>query len=246
MTPVGRPAWHRAGGRPVRSVSAGPARDGRSDLVLVPGLGALGYLAPLVRACSARTRIQLLDVPGFGHRSTAGCSAALDDVAATVAAWLRQVPVAPVLLVGHSTGAQAALRAALDVPELVAGLVLAGPTFPPAARRFRPLAARVVRTLPHERLGELPAVLPDYVRGARRMPQLLTSAMADRPEDCVARWSGALLVLRGRHDALCPLAWAHDLAARAPRGRCVTVPGAHNFPFTDPAPAAEALAAALG
>lgn len=237
--------WHRVGGRPVRSLSAG-ARTGHPDLVLVPGLGALGYLRPLVLGSAAWARVHLLDVPGFGHRSTAHCPSALPDVAATVAGWLREVADAPVLLAGHSTGAQAALLAGLETPERVAGLVLAGATFPPAARRPLGLAARVLRTLPHERLAELPAVLPDYLRAGRRMWRLLASALADRPEDRIGRWDGPLLVVRGRQDAVCPADWAQELADRAPRGRCLTLPGAHNFPFTDPDPASAALRAALG
>jgi pimeloyl-ACP methyl ester carboxylesterase len=242
-----RSTWTGVGGRPVRSLSAGIARkDGSPELVIVPGLGALGYLAPLVRACAGWTRVHLLDVPGFGHRSTARCPAALDDVTATVSAWLTVATAAPVLLVGHSTGAQAALQAALAAPHRVAGLALAGATFPPEARRLRPLAARVARTLPHERLAELPAVLPEYVRGNRRLARLLVTALRDRPEDHAPRWSGPLLVLRGQHDAVCSRDWAQDLAAAAPRGRCVTVPGAHNFPFTQPGPASAALQQALG
>lgn len=238
-------SWRSVAGRRVRALSAG-ARTDHPDLVLVPGLGALGYLEPLVHACAAWTRVHLLDVPGFGHRSTADCPAALADVAAAVQGWLADRGHRPVALAGHSTGAQAALSAALAMPEQVAGLVLAGPTFPPAARRPLGLAARVLRTLRAERLGELPAVLPDYLRAGRRMVQLLASAMADRPEDGVPQWRGPLLVVRGRSDAVCPAGWAQDLADQAAHGRCVTLPGAHNFPFTHPDPAAAALRSALG
>ena len=104
----------------------------------------------------------------------------------------------------------------------------------------------MLRTLPAEQLDELPAVLPQYLRGARRLPELLVTSMADRPEDRVPHWDAPLVVVRGRRDALCSPDWAQSLADAAPQGRCLTVPGAHNFPFTHPDPASAALRSALG
>lgn len=101
MTPTEQ--WHRAAGRPVGSLVLGRSRAA-PDLVVVPGLGALGYLLPALRACATWTRVHLLDLPGFGRRCTAQSPAELADVAATAAAWLQLVPDRPVVLVGHSTG----------------------------------------------------------------------------------------------------------------------------------------------
>jgi alpha-beta hydrolase superfamily lysophospholipase len=127
--------------------------------------------------------VRLLDLPGFGSFRTAWRAADLRSVADVAAHWLDEVPTGPVALLGHSTGAQVALRAAVDRPAAVGLLVLAGVTFDPAARNPRVLARRVLRTVRHERPGELPAVLPYYLRGARGLPALLGSALADRPED---------------------------------------------------------------
>lgn len=230
--------WGLTPRRPVRSLVAGAPVDGVSPLVVVPGLGALGYLAPLVHACATWTQVHLLDVPGFGHRVTADCPAGLGHITETVGAWLDGTGGARVLLLGHSTGAQAALRVALDRPDRVALLALGGATFPPQARAPGALLRRVVATLRHERAGELPAVLPYYLRGARRLPELLASALADRPEDVVGAVAPPVLVLRGEHDLLCPPDWA----ARLTRGgRDVVLPGGHNAPYTSP----EATSAAL-
>jgi pimeloyl-ACP methyl ester carboxylesterase len=239
------PRWRHLPGRPVRTLQAGTARAGSPDVVVVPGLGALGYLLPTVRACSAWARVHLLDVPGFGHRATARCPATLADVARTVADWLDVVPDRPVLLVGHSTGAQAAQHAALAVPDRVAALSLAGPTFPPEARQWRPLAARIARTARHETPRLIPATAPDYLRGRRRVLTLLRTAMADVPEQLTPRLACPLLVVRGEHDAVCPAPWAARLAAAAPHGRVVTLPGAHNFPYDHPAAASTALRESL-
>ena len=238
--------WTTLPTRLVRSLVAGTPRAGVPELVVVPGLGALGYLLPTVRACATWTRVHLLDVPGFGHRATAGLPADLASAADTVAAWLAAAAPARVLLLGHSTGSQSALRAAVTRPGAVEQLVLAGATFAPHARRFPPLLRDVARTLVHEQLGELPAVLPDYARGGRGVAVLLRSALADRPEDAVGDVPSRVTVLRGAHDHLCPRDWAQELADRAQDGRVVVLPGGHNVPYTCPTGMAQALRATVG
>lgn len=208
---------------------------GTPELVLVPGLGALGYLVPLARACAAWSRVSLLDLPGFGHRTTARLPADLLAVSAALASWLQQVPEAPVVLLGHSTGAQAALHAARARPDRVHRLVLAGATFPPQARRWAPLAARVLATLPSEQPGQVPAVLPYYARGRGRVLDLLRTSLAEAPS------SAGLtppVVLRGEHDHLSPPAWAAHLAAGGP---VAELPGGHNALWTSPELASAAL-----
>lgn len=238
------PRWWRLEARRVRTLEAGTPRAGVPEVVVVPGLGALGYLLPTVRACARWTRVHLLDIPGFGHPAAASCPSALADTARTAAAWLATSTASadrPVLLVGHSTGAQAALAVTVDRPEHVGALCLAGPTFPPEARRWWPLLRGVARTLRHEPFGLVPATLPDYLRGRRGVLTLLRTALADRPEDLLPRVSCPVLVVRGEHDAVCGARWAAELADAAPRGRFVTVPGAHNFTFSSPEHAAAVL-----
>ena len=227
--------WHLAGGRPVRSLVTGRVRAGVPELVLVPGLGALGYLVPLVRACAAWTRVTLLDLPGFGHPTTAPLPADLATVSTALTTWLDEVVDAPVVLLGHSTGAQSALRAAVAAPHAVAQLVLAGATFPPRARTAGRLVGRAVRTFVHEQPGQVPAVAPYYARGRSRLLGLLRSALADRPEDALDAVEPPVLVLRGERDLLCPQDWAQELAARTRPGRLAVLPAAHNFPWTFPA-----------
>jgi pimeloyl-ACP methyl ester carboxylesterase len=199
--------------------------------VLVPGLGAPGYLLDAVAAIGSWTRCSLLDLPGFGNAGPDACAADVESVAAAVVDRLA-IMDRPVVLGGHSTGAQAALRAAAAAPDRVAALILAGITFEPAARRIGGLLTRVPRLLLHESPGELRAVLPAYVAGGRRgVGGLLRSGMADRPEDVLAHVRCPVLVLRGRYDPLCGAAWAHRLAGLARDGVVLTMPGAHNFPY---------------
>lgn len=201
-------------------------------VVLVPGLGALGYLVDALEGCGAWTRSFLLDVPGFGHRGPRAVHPPdVSSLAEAVRAWLDVVPRAPVVLAGHSTGAQIACRVAAARPERVRSLVLMSPVFPPAARRVTGLLRVLPGTVAHESPGEIRVTAPYFLRAGRDLHRYLRSALREAPERLVDRVACPVLVVRGEHDALSPQPWVSELAARAPRGRWVTVPGAHNFPY---------------
>jgi pimeloyl-ACP methyl ester carboxylesterase len=220
-------------GWPVRALASGWLR-GRPEIVLVPGLGAPGYLAPWVRQSSRWTRATLLDLPGWRAGRARSCDPALDSIAATTGHWLEATDRHGVLLLGHSTGAQAVLRTALQMPDRVAGVVLAGPTFAPEVRTTPALLRRALATIAHETPDELMAVGPSYLHsGGLPLLRFLLSALPDRPEDLVPRLRVPVLVVTGERDGLAPPRWAHQLAdlASAP---CVVLPGAHNAPFPHP------------
>ncbi|MCK2213403.1 alpha/beta fold hydrolase [Actinomadura sp. ATCC 31491] len=225
--------WHDVAGRRVRSLEAGGPGGGEAPVVVVvPGLGALGYLLDTLAGCAAWARAYLLDVPGFGHRRPAAGEVELPAMVRLVAAWLGAVPGRPVVLAGHSTGAQVALHVAASLPGRVEALTLLGPVFPPEQRTVAGVLPPFLRTLRHEPLGAVPATLPYYVRGGvRAMARFIRSGQQDAPEAVAGGVSCPVLVARGAQDALAPAEWAERLAGAAARGRAVTVPGAHAFPF---------------
>ncbi|MGW0333233.1 alpha/beta fold hydrolase [Streptomyces sp. NPDC003011] len=234
-----------AGTTVIRSLGTEQADERGRLLVLVPGLGAPGYLLRSVDRCARRGPVRLLDVPGFGGPSGPACPETLGALADTVARWLAVVPREPVVLAGHSTGAQVALHAAQRVPERVRALVLMAPTFPPRLRRMRPLVTAFVRTAVRESPSVVPAVLPSYLKaGPRRLVRCIRSAQADAPEDLMPAVTCPVTVVTGADDALCPPEWIHRLARRTRRGRAVVVPGAHAFPHRYPGLTAELLAEA--
>jgi pimeloyl-ACP methyl ester carboxylesterase len=76
--------------------------------------------------------------------------------------------------------------------------------------------------------------VPDFVRGGTRLAQYLASALRDRPEEHLPQVTAPTLVLRGRHDTLCPLPWARQLMSGRADGEVRTLPGSHNVPYTHP------------
>jgi pimeloyl-ACP methyl ester carboxylesterase len=229
--------------RPVRSLTVG-TRLKLPEVVLVPGLGAPGYLVPWARELGSWTQATILDLPGWRAGRPQACAPRLAGIAAATAGWLAATDRHQVVLLGHSTGAQAVLRAALRIPDRLAGVVLAGPTFVPPARSPLRLLARAGRTVLHESPAELRAVLPSYLHsGGAALLRLLISGLRDRPEDSITGLRVPVLILTGEHDGLAPPAWAAELAALvtgAPASFAV-LPGGHNGHFRYPRQAGEVV-----
>jgi pimeloyl-ACP methyl ester carboxylesterase len=227
----------------------GPARSagGQPHVVVVPGLGLLSYLDPLLRALSrCGLDATVLDVPGHDRRSRRVVDATVPSIAAATAEAVLARPGERFVLLGHSTGAQAALRAALalqDVRRLDA-VVLAGPTVAPTQRRLDLLALASLAAYRRDSPREL-VVLPEVLRARLRLLTLLRSAIADRPERAVPRLSVPLVLTAGHCDAFAPLWWLEVLAGAATRSPSVLVErlgGSHNNPYTH----ADELAGLIG
>ncbi|HET9647145.1 MAG TPA: diacylglycerol kinase family protein [Microlunatus sp.] len=226
--------------RPVRSLSAGRRLD-LPEVVLLPGMGAPGYLAPLTRAISGWTQATVLDLPGWRAGRARGCPPTLTGVAVATARWLETTDREQVILFGHSTGAQSALGTALLMPERVAGVVIAGPTFDPPARKLPVLLERLPAALRREPFGEIGVVAPSYLAsGGVHFVSFLRTALADRPEDIITKLAMPVLVLTGQHDGLAPPLWAQHLADLA-SASCIVLPGSHNAPYPYPAETDAAL-----
>ncbi len=220
----------------VRSLETGPDQPDR--VVVVPGLGLVGYLVPLARDLARRgLACSILDVPGFGSRLPLVCAPTIAGSAGVVSDWLREQPPGRILLVGHSTGAQNALGAALNVQDdrTLEALVLAGPTFVPAQRRALRLAAAAGTAYGHDSPGQL-LVLRDLRRGHRHVAHLIRNGMQDAPEEALRRLRAPLLLTAGRHDSFAPQRWLGVLAAQTVDNpwpaRVVSLPGSHNTPYT--------------
>jgi pimeloyl-ACP methyl ester carboxylesterase len=231
----------------------GPARRDRPVRVaVVPGMGATGYLHRFADTVTALgTPCTVLDVPGFGRPGPLACPPTVRGVGRAVADLLGHPGEdGDVVLVGHSTGAQAALVAALALqatPAAPVRLVLAGPTVPPTLRSVPRMLLAAPAAYRRDSPREL-VVVPQYLRAHRRAVTLLRSGVRDRPENALPRLRLPLVLAAGLADAFCPPWWLHVLARAAVRAPSVTtrlLPGSHNMPFTHPADLAAAVLAPL-
>ena len=194
--------------------------------VFVPGLGLDARSSARLRARIGGTVVPL---PGMGLAETVP---PLRDLAHRLSAELGE---GPVLLIGHSQSCQVVVATAQE-DDRVVGLVLLGPTTDPRLRTRRGLIWHWLRTAVREPLSAMPLVVAQWLRtGPRAMAALWRVASPDRIERRLTTVGVPVVVVRGTEDALCPHDWAACLAAVAPQGRLVELPGAaHMTPQTHP------------
>ncbi|MGO4596913.1 alpha/beta fold hydrolase [Terrabacter sp. 2RAF25] len=228
------------GGRVVHSLTTGEttSRSG-SFVVIVPGLGLPFYTLPTARAVRARgLDCAVLDLPGFGSSRPWPTSPNIHAVGMTAARWVEsQAPDRPVVVLGHSTGAQAALTAglALSAHRRDLAVVLAGPTFAPRQRRLLRLAVAAPFAYSHDSPYEInPA---EILRGWTGIIAMLHSGLRDAAERRIAGLPVPLTLTAGADDSFAPLEWLDALAqsaCSAPRLRTSLLSGSHNNLYTHP------------
>jgi pimeloyl-ACP methyl ester carboxylesterase len=206
--------------------------------VLVPGLGLDERSSARVRA---RLPASVVRLPGMGLTAAVP---ALDELADRLVAGLGE---GPVVLVGHSQSCQVVVAAAVRDPRVVA-VVLFGPTTDPRLRSARGLAWRWLGTAVAEPWWQVPLVVAQWwSTGPRAMRALWRRAAPDRIDRRLREVAVPVTVVRGSRDRLCPHGWAAALAAAAPRGRLVELPGAaHMTVQTRPGEVAAILQEAAG
>ena len=200
--------------------------------VLVPGLGLDGRSWSRLRR---RLPADVVLLPGMGRSAPVP---SVDDLAAALRA---ELGAGPVVLAGHSQGCQVVAAAAVD--PRVAAVVLFGPSTDPRLRRPPVLAREWLRTAVREPWWQVPLVLTQWLgTGPRTMVALWRSAAPDRIDARLRAVRVPVTVVRGTRDRLCRAEWAATVAAAAPAGTVVEVPGAaHMTVQTHP----EAVAAVL-
>lgn len=240
--------WTVVDGAAVRAVEYRPRGPSHGLVCLLPGLSLTDYVAPTARALAARgLHCAVLDLPGLA-RAARVSEAHPARAGEWGAAWLRTQPAdQPVVIMGHSTGALAALRAATTTttpPDLV---VLAGPVFVPDHRRLSALALAAPAAYRRESPRELPAALR-LLRHAGRTAAIIRSAMHLRPEDQITDVTAPLVLTAGEADTMAPQHWLQHLHGRAtasPHRQVAVLPGSHNNLFTHPRQVADVVVAGL-
>jgi len=239
----------------IETLGAGPA------LALIHGWAMHGGLfAPLVARLRDRYTLHLMDLPGHGH---ARDSETVLDPAALAGDLVAQVPDA--VWLGWSLGGQFALRAALQHPGRVRGLVMlaSSPCFVRAqdwphgvdAQVFSDFAALLQRDfratlegfLALEALGSSHAQddlrslkAQAFARGQPTSRALLEGLALLARTDARAELPGLKLPslwLSGRRDRLVPAGAMPAAAALTPGARSVVIANAGHAPFLSEADA---------
>jgi pimeloyl-ACP methyl ester carboxylesterase len=202
-----------------------------APVVLIHGLAVSHrYLMPTARALHGRRAVYVPDLPGFG------LSGKPDDVldvyghADVLAGWLDSLDTAPVAILGNSFGCQVGVELTRRRPDLVAALILVGPTTDPTAATVWGQLRRLALDLLFEDWRQAPILLAD-VRdaGLRRVLATLRHAVRDRIETKLPSIRVPTLLARGAHDRIAPRRWLVRAAALTPDARTLVLEGAaHN------------------
>lgn len=216
-------------------------------VVLLHGLAVSHrYLMPTADALADRHPVHVPDLPGFGLSDKPRHALDVREHTDVVAAWLAARGLDRVCVVGHSFGAEIAARLAARRPDLVAALVLGGPTADPVARSRRGLIGRWTADLMVEDPRQA-RILARDVRDAKpwRVFATLGHSVRNAIENDLRAVTAPTLVLTGAWDTVAPAHWRHRAAALC-GGTTVTVPGSgHNVLTTAGPRSADAIAAHL-
>jgi pimeloyl-ACP methyl ester carboxylesterase len=200
--------------------------------VLLHGLAVSHrYLMPTAEALHGP--VYAPDLPGFGRSIGPRRSLGPVEHAAVIAEWMDTAGLRGARLIGGSFGCQVAVELAISRPDLVALLVLVGPTVDPAAPSVTRHVLRLVWDFRREDPRQLPVVgAGAFAAGTRRIFGTLRTAVQHRMAQRLPLLTQPVLVLRGEHDPIAPEGWT-TLAAQLTGGRAVTIPGAaHNVVTT--------------
>lgn len=205
-------------------------------VVLVHGIVSTRYLLPTARWLAHRRPVVAPDLPGFGASARPRHQPAIGELADTVGAAIDEVGLAKPVLVGHSLGVHVVVELALRHPDVVSGLVLAGPTGDPRLTTVFALWARWMATARNEPLGFNALVLREITDiGPRRMVSAARHAIADPLARKLLDLTLPLLVVRGERDRVAPDRWARDVEDRVGDARLAVLPGvAHTIVYSAP------------
>lgn len=211
--------------------------------VLLHGLAVSHrYLMPTAAAFE-RADVFVPDLPGFGLSQRPSRAFGPVRHAEAVAAWMDRRGLGGSCVLGNSFGCQVAAELAVRRPDLVAALVLVGPTVDPAAPTAPGQARRWLRDLLHEEPWQAPILAADLRdAGPGRVLETLRLSVAHRIEAVLPRLEVPVLFLRGEHDAIAPARWLAEAAALTRDARAAEVPSAAHNAVTTAGPVVAAHA----
>ncbi|MGW4465044.1 alpha/beta fold hydrolase [Micromonospora sp. NPDC004704] len=203
--------------------------DAATPCVLLHGLAVSHrYLMPTALRLGGRS-VYVPDLPGFGLSGKPGAVLDVVQHAEAVAAFMETLGVASAAILGNSFGCQVAVELAVRRPDLVAALILVGPTTDPTAATMTGQLRRLLRDLPREDWRQTPILARDLRdAGPRRIVATLRHAIEDHIDAKLPAISVPTLLVRGDLDPIAPARWVDQAVLLTPGGRTLTIAAAHN------------------
>lgn len=230
--------------------------DNGPDVVLLHGWGLHGGIwKPVAAELAQHYRVMIVDLPGHGRSRAPTDNATLQSIVASLA----EIAPAQATWLGWSLGATIAMRAALDMPDRVARLILVAATPLFIARTDWPAGMNAVEfdmfadSLACDIRATLKRFLALQVRDSRDAPftlRQLRARLADRPPPALKALQLGLEILRqtdlrseldgircrallihGAKDSIVPINAARSLHASLPAATIATIPDAGHAPF---------------
>jgi 2-hydroxy-6-oxonona-2,4-dienedioate hydrolase len=224
--------WTTVDGTPVHArVAQAPRAPAEPPVVLVHGTGMSSrYLVPVAARLGVKRRVIAPDLPGYGLSGDPGTYLSTVELADALAAFMDSEGIAAAPVLANSYGCQVAAHLAARRSDLVARLVLQGPTLDPAARRTTRQMVRWLRNMRREPRHMWPIMLRDYRdAGIRRVLKTGREVIADHIEEVLPEIQAPTLIVVGDDDVFVPMSWARELVDLLPRGRLAELSGAHTL-----------------
>ncbi|MEU3066248.1 alpha/beta hydrolase [Streptomyces sp. NPDC007027] len=206
-----------------------------------------------------RHRVVTYDLCNHGASTRLPQEPAWEEHTADVIGLLDALEIESTYLVGTSASTQLARDVALEYPDRVRGLVLAGPVFGlRGMRRHRQLNRAWLLTLKNEGIAALYNHLyPEVIAGemneeggtpgflglresfmAMNTPEELINGLTlaqqgDTSPELLSRVTAPTLIVLGDDDILLSPKRGHELAELFPKGRCEIMPNAGHVPYLD-------------
>jgi 2-hydroxy-6-oxonona-2,4-dienedioate hydrolase len=221
---------------PVKLTDIGQGRP----VVFLHGLVGLNdHWEDVVRSVNHRLRCIMLEIPLL---SLKGEDCSVSGVSAMTERFLEEhLGIGKrsdhqVVLVGNSFGGHVALRIALQRPDMVAGLVLAGSSGLIERTMVREITVRPSREWMRRKISELFFDPSKHMResdlerahkelseraGARAMVKLSRSARSDHLGERIQGIKAPCLLIWGKQDIVTPPEAAHEFKAKLPDARLV-------------------------
>ncbi len=227
--------------------------NGRRVVFLHGLVGLNDHWEDVVRSIRHRAACEMLEVPLLSLR---GDDCTIHAVTEMTIQYLESRPMEPSTLVGNSFGGHVALRVALERPDLVSSLVLAGASGLLERTMVREVQIRPSRDWLAEKIGELfhdrskmreadldRAHQELSVRGgARAMVRLSRTARRNHLGPRISQIACPTLLIWGRQDIVTPPEAAEEFHAKIPDSRLVWLEQCGHAPMIEcPAEFASAM-----